>query len=129
MEPLHSLLTRQLKRHFGDRFTIPAEWQRFISAVNDAYKESDEDREMLERSLELSSQELLQANSELRALFQAIPDIVFRLDSAGKILTYEAGDATHFYLQPENLVGRQIQDVPLQSEGEEFRAAINQVRQ
>ncbi len=83
MEKMHSLLRRQLRRHFGDRFAIPAEWQRFIDAVDDAYRESDIDRGMLERSLELSSQELLQANSELRAIFQAIPDLLFRLDREG----------------------------------------------
>ncbi len=65
---MHSLLKRQLKRYFGQEFSIPDEWQGFINAVNNAYRESDLDREMLERSLELSSQELLQVNSELRAL-------------------------------------------------------------
>ena len=129
MEEIHSLLKRQLKRHFGDQFIVPPQWQGFIRAVNDAYRESNADREMLEWSLELSSQELLQANAELRALFRAIPDLVFRLDTGGTILTYEAGNTIHFYLQPEDLVGRKIQDVPLPSVGDEFRAAIDRVQE
>ncbi len=44
------------------------ELQGFIEMVNNAYNEFDIDRNMLERSLELSSQELLQANSEMRAI-------------------------------------------------------------
>jgi len=128
MRQVHSLLRRQLRRHFGDQFAVPPEWKEFVSAVNDAYSESDTDRNMLERSLELSSQELIQANSELRALFKAIPDLMFRLDGDGTILAYEAGDMAHFYMQPERLVGRRIQDVPPPSLGDKFRKAIEQVR-
>ena len=90
MEQMHSLLKRQLKRDFGDQFAIPAQWRPFIDRVNDAYLEFDADREMLEHSLELSSQELLDANSQMRAVFQAIPDLVFRLDHQGTILDIKA---------------------------------------
>jgi hypothetical protein len=54
MEQMHSLLKCQLRRCFGDQFRISGDWQKFIDAVNDAYWESDMDRGMLERSLELS---------------------------------------------------------------------------
>ena len=69
MVAMHSLLKRQLKRYFGESFTIPEAWQPFVNAVNEAYRQFDIDRGMLERSLELSSEELLEANSELRAVF------------------------------------------------------------
>ena len=98
MEQIHSLLKRQLRRYFGEDFLIPEVWQGFIDGVNDAYSESDVDRGMLERSLDLSSQELVQANSEMRAIFQAIPDLLFRIDSQGKILDYKAGLKTDFLL-------------------------------
>jgi PAS domain-containing protein len=42
-----------------------------------------------ERSLELSSQELLQINAEMRAVFQALPDQYFRVDRDGHILDYK----------------------------------------
>jgi len=45
------------------------ECREFLDAVDAAYRQFDTDRAMLERSLELSSQELLQANSEIRAVF------------------------------------------------------------
>lgn len=49
---IHRLLGRQLKKFFGDSFSVPVKWRGFIDAVNSAYHESDMDRNMLERSLE-----------------------------------------------------------------------------
>jgi two-component system, cell cycle sensor histidine kinase and response regulator CckA len=46
---------------------VPPEWRPLVEAVDEAYRLSDQDRSMLERSLELSSQELLQANADVRA--------------------------------------------------------------
>jgi PAS domain S-box-containing protein len=84
MEQMHSLLKRQIKRHLGSPDSFPQEWQPFIAAVNDAYMQSDADRAMLERSLELSSQELLAANSKLRAVYERLidssPDGIFAFD-------------------------------------------------
>src|SRR5436190_23755240 len=109
MQAMHSLLKRQLKRQFGEPFDIPAEWQGFIGLVDDAYREFDSDRRMLEHSLDLSSQELLDANSEMRAVFQAIPDLVFRLDQQGTILDIKAGAAGDLMLKREHLIGKRIQ--------------------
>jgi PAS domain S-box-containing protein len=123
---MHNLLKRQLKKYFGESITIPAEWQKFIEAVNDAYIQSDIDRGMLERSLDLSSQELIQANSEMRALIQAFPDLLFRINSNGKILEYRGG-TSDLYLPPEKLIGKLIQDIPLKEVSAKFQDAINRV--
>lgn len=72
MEQIHSLLKRQLRRYFSSADSLPKECPGFIEAVNNAYWQFDTDRAMLERSLELSSQELIQANSDMRALFERI---------------------------------------------------------
>ena len=129
MKPMHSLLKRQLLRSFGDSFSIPEEWQGFIRMVNDAYREADTDREMLERSLDLSSQELLQANSEMRTIFQAIPDLLFQMDGEGTILDCKAGSTKDFVLRPREQVGKRVQDVPLKSLGAKFHEAIRQVKE
>jgi signal transduction histidine kinase len=123
----HSLLKRQLKRCFGDPFHVPEEWAAFIQAVDEAYAEFDDDRGMLERSLELSSQELLQANSEMRAVFQAIPDLLFHLDSTGAILSCKAGITSGLVLEPRELLGKRIQDVPNKDVGKQFQDAIESV--
>jgi len=129
MEQMHSLLKRQLKRYFKGRDAIPEEWQGFIEAVNDAYWQSDSDRNMLERSLELSSQELLQANSELRAIFQALPDLFLLLDNEGTILDHKGGMANDIFFQVEKLLGKSIHEIPFEKVGDKFVKAIHQVRE
>ncbi|MFC1476171.1 PAS domain-containing protein [Candidatus Zixiibacteriota bacterium] len=128
MKRIHNLFRRQLIRFFNDPESIPAELQDFVEAVNDTYEQSDADRAMLERSLELSSQELLQANSDMRAVFQVLPDLFFRLDGEGTILDFKAGSETDFYLPPKSLLGKRIQNIPIPGIGEKFGQAIREVQ-
>ena len=65
MNPLHSLLKRQLRRFAKESNPLMEEQNGFIQAVSEAYWQFDEDRRMLEHSLELTSQELLEKNAEL----------------------------------------------------------------
>lgn len=129
MATMHTLLRRQIKRWFGESLEVPIHCQPFLDAINEAYHEFDTDRAMLERSLELSSQELLQANSEMRAVFQAIPDLVFRIDRQGTILSFKSGAATDLLIDPRSLPGRRIQDIPVSGVGAGFRRAIEGVAQ
>ncbi len=85
---MHRLIQRQLKKYFSneynelvgklndesnDNLTIsPLEWKNFINAVDDAYSQFDNDHRMIERSLELSSVELSEANSQLRELLTTV---------------------------------------------------------
>lgn len=65
---MHKLLQRQVKSHLGgeDLDAFPEAWKRLLASVNEAYEQVDADRLLLERSLELTSQELIQRNKELR---------------------------------------------------------------
>ena len=97
---MHRLLTRQLNRHFGADFQPPPEWAGLLKAVNQAYEQADSDRLMLERFLELSSQELIEFHlaekesilrqqlesiekerKHFKALAHAVPAGVLQLDS------------------------------------------------
>jgi signal transduction histidine kinase len=64
---MHPLLARQLKRHLGvtDLGDLPPPWQDFIAAVGAAYEAADDDRALAERSMEVSSQEMLERNQLL----------------------------------------------------------------
>ncbi|MDQ3280710.1 MAG: EAL domain-containing protein [Acidobacteriota bacterium] len=108
---LHTLLLRQLRKHFpvGE----PETSADFIEAVNSAYYQFDDDRRMLERSLELSSQELIEANNELRAIFEALPDIVLRVDRTGRVLEMKSATARdpHGCLPPADDFLRAIGEV------------------
>ena len=95
MHTKHSLLKRQLKKYFGDSFILTEKWQTFVDAVNDAYVQSDIDRGMLEGSLDLSSQELLQANTEMKSLIsllnatiESTADGILVVDREGKIVSF-----------------------------------------
>ena len=125
MVPTQSLLKRQLKRFFGNDFNVPDAWAAFIGAVDSAYAEFEVDRKLTERSLELSSHELLEANSEIRAIFQAIPDLVFRLDHEGTILSVKAGTGAE--LPPQELSGHRIQECWLKDSGDKFSELLRRV--
>jgi len=125
MHPTQSLLKRQLKRFFGNDFSIPAEWEGFIAAVDSAYAEFEFDRELMERSLEVSSQELLEANSEIRAIFQAMPDLLFRLDHEGTILSVKAGAGGE--MPQQELAGQRIQECWLKYSSDEFSGILRRV--
>jgi signal transduction histidine kinase len=125
MAPSQNLLKRQLRRFFGNDFTIPAEWEAFVAVVDTAYADFEVDRKLMEHSLEVSSQELLEANSEIRAIFQAIPDLVFRLDHEGTILSVKAGsggDTPH-----QDLLGQRFQEGWLKYPGGGFSEVLRRV--
>lgn len=69
---MNNLLKRQLKKHFGDNAEVPAEWRAFVGVVEQAYEQFDSERAMLERSLDLSSSELLVTNSQLRCIVEEL---------------------------------------------------------
>jgi signal transduction histidine kinase len=64
---VHKLLERQIKRHLGDNAKLSPELLTLFTAVDEAYTSADADRLMIERSLDLMSQELTDANAGLRS--------------------------------------------------------------
>ena len=115
MERMHSLLKRQIRRYFGSSESLPKEWQPFIAAVNDAYVHSDADRAILEHSLELSSQELLAANSKLRAAYDRLidssPDGIFAFDREYRYTVWNPAMEGIFGRSPLQTLGKCAFDV------------------
>ena len=124
MKHLHSLLKRQLKRHFGDPEAFPPALRHFLQDINDAYRESDADRTLLERAMELSSDELMQTNREMRAILETFPDLLFRVDADGTILDCKTGNMAKALFSSENLVGKRLPSIPGVELGRKFQAAI-----
>ncbi len=125
---MHSLLKRQIRKYFNDSFEAPEEWQGFLEMVNSAYHGFDTDRNMLERSLELSSQELLQANTEMRVIFEAIPDVFFRLDYEGTILDCRTTATSDLYISKEELIGNNVHKIPFLTAARRFEDAIEELK-
>jgi PAS domain S-box-containing protein len=93
---LHSLLERQLRRLLSPELRASPELAPLLAAIDEAYRQSDSDRVLLERSLDLSSRELLQANEELRnssrVLAAGLDDRTGELERALQSLALEMGE-------------------------------------
>lgn len=74
---MHRVLARQLRR-LGLTLDEPPEdlgsWKSLLQKVEGAYEEADRNRYLLERSLEVSSRELLEANQQVQEQAQAWVD-------------------------------------------------------
>jgi PAS domain S-box-containing protein len=57
----NKLLSRQIKKHFGSFGNIPDELKGFITEINNTYDNFDKDTQLLQNSIEISSQELRDA--------------------------------------------------------------------
>ena len=66
---MHKLLARQVRRLLGG--SIPPGLEAFVQAVDEAYRQFDGERELLESSLEVTSEELVERNRHLRDELQA----------------------------------------------------------
>ncbi|MDX2128685.1 MAG: ATP-binding protein [Chloroherpetonaceae bacterium] len=138
----HTHLRRQLERFNLTLESLSPNLIEFLNEVDQTYTDYDDERQRSEHSMALSSKELMQANEELRAVFQVIPDIFLRIDSEGIILDCRGGDRIDFpkyetlpnVVQAPNddsirinLVGRKIQDGPDDNVSLLFEHAVNQV--
>ena len=92
---MHPLLLRQLKRAFGSPDSAPPQLEEFLETVSRAYEQADADRELLERALELSSDELYTSNADLR---QLVGLLEATLDSTedGVLVIGEGGDVARW---------------------------------
>lgn len=65
LSPRHRLLLSQIRKHVASEKDLEG-LEAFLEAVDLAYQENDQHRELLERSIALSSDELCSRNQELR---------------------------------------------------------------
>lgn len=70
MKTRHKLLERQVRKYLTSLETLSSvqdqDLQKFLTAVSDSYEIFERNHRFLERSAELSSQELIEANRDLR---------------------------------------------------------------
>jgi|SRR3989344_3522164 len=64
---MHGILQRQLKKHNIDAEILSEELKNLILEISSTYEHFDDDRKLMERSLDLSSHELRDANLTLEA--------------------------------------------------------------
>jgi diguanylate cyclase (GGDEF)-like protein/PAS domain S-box-containing protein len=65
------------------------------------------------RSHERLIEDLTRSEQRLNALLQAIPDMLFRLDSDGTILDFKAADQSQLAVPADQIIGRKMMELPL----------------
>ncbi|MEO6613825.1 MAG: PAS domain S-box protein [Chitinophagaceae bacterium] len=103
---MNKLLIRQLQKHFGEVEVIPDNIKKLLAVISESYDHYEKDRKLIERSIELSSTEMIELNAELRkekeelkkahkelkVLFENIDEVLFSIDMvSNKILQMSAG--------------------------------------
>ena len=128
MRIVSRLLRRQLLAHLPGGEPPPG-LEGLLEAVDEAYQRFETGRTLLERSLELSSDELLLANAELRGVLQALPDLFVTLDRDGRILSYRppAGPGAMATLDPADMEGKLLVEVVHPDSRAEVREALERI--
>ena len=126
---MHPLLKRQLKRIGLDEATVPTSldgWQQLLERVNQSYLESDQGRELLERSIALSSREMQELNEQLRrtsesqlagerdklqTVLRSIGDGLCVVDGHWNIVLLNPEGERLWGLTEKEVVGRQLHDM------------------
>jgi two-component system sensor histidine kinase/response regulator len=73
-------------------------------------------------------EEIWQTTAELRAIFQALPDLFLRLDTTGCIVDYRGPQPSGFLGAAQDLPGKRIQDLVPAEAGSHIAKAISRVR-
>jgi hypothetical protein len=92
-DDFHRLLKRQIKDHLGDINAIHPNLEKFLQAINLAYKDYDKDIDHVERILKQSSQELFKSNKELNFLNNQNEKIIEEKTSHLKKITFNLQNA------------------------------------
>jgi len=119
---MHRLLQRVLKKNGLNNEEPPSreKWSAFLEKMDEIFNSNDEDRYLLERSLEISSremEELLEASREsfqqrITALTKVIPDLIFYVDEEGRYLDIiSQGREDMLFLPREEIIGRTMQEI------------------
>lgn len=115
---MNKLLERQIKNIFGDVNKIPPQLSSFIQVLNSTYDGFDQDRNLTQRSMELSSRELLDTNQRLReeserqkALLASIGDGMVGTDKDGRVNSLNYAAEEMFGWKNEEAIGRLFNDI------------------
>ena len=103
----HRLLERQLRKSHLDVEQLP---RKFLELIDEAYRAAEDDRVTLERSLELSSREMVEVNQELASMLAAFPDTVICVGASGTVVRTPA-DRRAFPFAVEHPLGRNVRDL------------------
>src|SRR5437763_13806216 len=115
---MHRLLERQLKKSVGRTEGFSPDIQKLLEAVTDAYSAADDDRVLIERSMDLSSQELLARNSDLilaerkyRAILESAIDCIIAISHEGRIIEFNPAAERVFGYSRQEVIGSELAEL------------------
>ncbi len=93
---MNKLLQRQLQKHSDMADKVPGNLSKLLDAISNSYDHYEKDRKLIERSIDISSKEMIELNSqlkkdkadlkaykELKTLFEDINEVSFSIDIVG----------------------------------------------
>ncbi len=126
---MHRLLQRQLKRARLTSRDLPENLVRFVDLIQEAYSQFDEEKQVLERALEISSAELVHRNELMRAVFMALPDVFLWIDPDGLIRDCRGGLKALFGVEPVDLIKKNLVEIPDIADPQTFARAMRALEQ
>ena len=115
----HKILERQIRKTFGEKASIEKKYQELLAIVSKTYDGFDEDRLLIERSLEISSKELNTINNQLKkekerlfTTLNSIGDGAFTIDTKRHV-TFLNKTALELFLplKKEDILGQNYNKV------------------
>ncbi len=83
---MNKVLERQLKKIFGSLEAVPQGLDVFLKLVSDTYDHADDDRTMIERSLDISSKELGDLNKKTLEESEKLKSNLLELEKMNKLM-------------------------------------------
>jgi light-regulated signal transduction histidine kinase (bacteriophytochrome) len=120
---MHKLLSRQIRKF------LPTDWRensalsKFLDAISKSYDDNDSKLEMVQRSTIISSQELSEANEDLRNRANSQKKIIESLERSIAVLNENTGNA----FNKDGQVGKQFDPLALAKKLEEQSSEINRI--
>ena len=106
----HQLLRQQLDNHLSDDHHW-ALLRPLLDDIDNTYQRFEHYRTHLEDTLLGKAKELVETNSELKAIFDAIPELFFRIDQHNTIVSFKQGSSTHLVFDDHAVIGQSLADV------------------
>jgi signal transduction histidine kinase len=105
----HKLLLRQIKSFIGDPESLPPQWKEFLSAIDEAYQQRDDDVCLLEHAMDVLSEEFREKKNKVQWLSRfpdENPHPVMRISKEGEL--YYANPASQILLKVFDLEVKKI---------------------
>ncbi|MFK7810901.1 MAG: ATP-binding protein [Maribacter sp.] len=120
---MHKLLSRQIRKFLPEKWEVTEELTKFLEAISRSYDDNDSKLELVQRSTIISSQELSEANDNLRNRADAQKKVIESLERSIASLNTDTGNLN---TKDENKE-EQFDPLSLAKKLEEQSSKINQI--